>query len=141
MRGWCNPKHCILPLVRDNHGDSGEAWSGAWSPPRRHAFCRRGQMDCSREPRRPLSSGATANRWAQGVPRERAEAWLCALPAVDSVQTAPRTPRARVRPDGSLLFGIVPLVSPGTWPYSPMHPLSSFDIYHLFKSFFPSQVY
>lgn len=44
--------------------------------PRRHAFYRQGQIDCSREPRQPLSSGATAQRWAQGVLRERAEAWL-----------------------------------------------------------------
>jgi len=30
MRAWCNPKGCILSLLKDNHGDPGEAAAAAW---------------------------------------------------------------------------------------------------------------
>ena len=65
MRGWCNLKHYILLLVRDNHGDPGEARSVGRSASPEDMF----PMNENRQQQgtqATISSGATANRVGLG---------------------------------------------------------------------------
>ena len=72
MKGWCNLKHCVLPLVRDNHGDpEWEAWSVTWLPARKTSFLQR-RMESSRK---RLTCGS-CHRVGPGMLQGRAEAWL-----------------------------------------------------------------